>query len=704
MCSNEVAAFRGGRGHGTMLLSHTPSDMNNTRGLPMRSLLSPNRCVRFALIAGLVCSARGAEKIRGDDLLSADRVSTIEITLADADWQALRQESPNGGVFSGMAEPTEYTYFKADITINGVKVESVGVRKKGFFGSNDRQRPSLKVKFDEFVEQDPIKGLSRLTLNNNKQDTSLLSQFLSYRVFNSAGIHAPRCGFAAVTVNGEHLGVYSNIESIKKPFLARAFGDKTGKLYEGTLTDFYPRAIDKIEAKTSTAEDRAEILRLAELIAPDQDPAFDELKSVVALDEFFRYWAVEGLLRFWDGYAANQNNYFVYIHPGDGLAHFIPWGADSCFTTSGGPFARFGSRGPTSVYAQSFLTSQLFKDEQMANRYRTTMVELLEKVWKEDELLAEADRLEKLLSPHLGDAQRAVPERMDDIREFIRTRRSVVEEELENWPPRIDREPRKPAYTVPVGQVAGTFTTKWSGTQQRDVATAGAAELTIQLDGEPLELTTAGAGAWENRFRGFGPPRGPQPETVSLVLAARRADNQPGITITLSVDRKSFSADDGRTELDVRGSFTETPVGAPQQRGGFGGRGFGGFGGRGGGPRRSVAGKLVLTAAGTAEGDAVSGSLELQVLENRGGFNSQRRGGGFGGFGRGGFGGFGRGGAGALQRAIDSDGDGRISKQEIERAAESLRELDRNKDGELSPDELEAPARPQRPGRPGSDR
>ncbi len=72
-----------------------------------------------------------------------------------------------------------YTYFRADIWIDGTKIESVAIRKKGFFGSNDNKRPSLKVKFDEFVEQDPIKGLSRLTLNNNKQDKSLASQMLT---------------------------------------------------------------------------------------------------------------------------------------------------------------------------------------------------------------------------------------------------------------------------------------------------------------------------------------------------------------------------------------------------------------------------------------------------------------------------------------------------------------------------------------------
>jgi spore coat protein CotH len=81
----------------------------------------------------------------------------------------------------GSIAKSPYTYFKADIWIDDVKIESVGVRKKGLFGSLDSDRPSLKVKFDEFVKQDPVKGLSRLTLNNNKQDKSQLSQFVTYQ-------------------------------------------------------------------------------------------------------------------------------------------------------------------------------------------------------------------------------------------------------------------------------------------------------------------------------------------------------------------------------------------------------------------------------------------------------------------------------------------------------------------------------------------
>ena len=111
-----------------------------------------------------------------------------------------------------------FSYVKANFTVNGQSIEGVGIRKKGFIGSLDDDFPSPKVRFGEFKGRNPFDGIDRLTLNNNKQDPSIVCQFLTYRLFNQVGVQAPRVGFARVTVNGTYLGVYSNVESVEKPF------------------------------------------------------------------------------------------------------------------------------------------------------------------------------------------------------------------------------------------------------------------------------------------------------------------------------------------------------------------------------------------------------------------------------------------------------------------------------------------------------
>ena len=41
----------------------------------------------------------------------------------------------------------EDEYVEGDVTIDGHKIEEVGNKKKGFLGSLNDERPSLKIKF-----------------------------------------------------------------------------------------------------------------------------------------------------------------------------------------------------------------------------------------------------------------------------------------------------------------------------------------------------------------------------------------------------------------------------------------------------------------------------------------------------------------------------------------------------------------------------
>ncbi len=644
-----------------------------------------------------------AEKIDGDRLLDPDRVIEIKIVIPSDDWTQLSRQSRNPATaFSGLPSDNPYTYFKADFWLDGNKIESVGIRKKGFFGSADVQRPSLKIKFDEYEKQDPIKGLNQLTLNNNLQDRSQLSQFLTYRLFRNAGNPAPRCNWAHVIVNGKSLGVYSNVESIGKPFLSKYFGDKSGNLYEGTLTDFHPKAIANLEVKTNEEKnDLSDIKRLAELLAAKGDLNLDEVGQLINLDAFFRHWALESLTGYWDGYSSNQNNYFLYFNPKDqGRGQFIPWGADWAFT-SNGPFGGgpvgFGGGGTTVIYAQGILANRLYHTKGVPERYRATMQQLLKDVWDEEKMLTEIDRVEKLVAPHLHQSQASTAEALNEVREFIRGRRGAVEQALKQWRPNIPAEPRKPAYVIDVGKASGSFSTVFSNGQPRTGQSKS--DVRVELNGNVMEFVNVSVAAVAFHIPGFGvggPPGGPPgggfrtppgPEQdgpakppaapVSLIFAGDRTDGQK-ITLTLIIDRSKFQATT-ENALQVTGSYQE-------------GRG-GGFGGFGNGPRRSIVGELRLKTAGTEQGHGVSGDVNLRIVETHGGvFQPQPPAGGFQGPGsvnapRS----FGQPQPLTLLKGLDTDRDGTISAAEIEQAAAALKLLDRNRDGKLSDDELQDP-------------
>ena len=75
-------------------------------------------------------------------------------------------------------------------------------------------------------------GLKTLTLNNMVQDQSMIHELLAYKVFRSAGVAAPRTGYAYLRVNGAGLRPVPEHRDPRHVMLPRWF-DSTQHLYEG---------------------------------------------------------------------------------------------------------------------------------------------------------------------------------------------------------------------------------------------------------------------------------------------------------------------------------------------------------------------------------------------------------------------------------------------------------------------------------------
>lgn len=514
----------------------------------------------------------------------------VKIELAEEDWDQLRFQTRNfATALLKPPPPSPYTWFKGDVTINGHRLEGVGIRKKGFLGSQDSERPSLKIKFDEYTEQAPISGLDRLTLNNNKQDRGFVSQALTYKLFAEAMLPAPRSSLAKVWVNGELLGIYTNVESVKKPMLVRSFGDADGKLYEGTVADLFVDKLDALEAKGGEDDNREELRAVAELVAePDVD--VDALNERLDVDEFFKFWALESLIGFWDGYTNNQNNYFVYFHAKDAKLHFMPWGADAAFSYEGG--AKMFKRGPESVHGQSILANRLYNAAGMSDRYRETQRGLLESVWKEDALIAEIDRIEKLVEGHTHSSQRDCTRAMEHSRKFIKSRRKKLEREFGDWPQKISQKPRKPFYSAKVGTAVGKFDTKWVEQAPSEPYEFGEAELEVSIDGKPVKFMRLGVHAKRSVQRGMD---GKKPPTVEFI--GKRESNKIRVTFALGTEEAAFEEATGQPVaamgVMMEGAFFR-------------------------GQYRMLGGTLTLEEAGIDVDDTVRGTLKVDIVEFKG--------------------------------------------------------------------------------------
>ena len=108
-----------------------------------------------------------------------------------------------------------------------------------------------------------------------------MSQFMSYALFNQAGSPAPCCAYAKVTVNGNNLGIYCHVETIRQPLLKREFGNDKGALYEGTVVDFFEGWTGSFEKKVG--EDKPGRKKIKQLIQALQGEEGDILLSSNAI-------------------------------------------------------------------------------------------------------------------------------------------------------------------------------------------------------------------------------------------------------------------------------------------------------------------------------------------------------------------------------------------------------------------------------------
>ena len=446
------------------------------------------------LATGLFLAARpsfGQPEDASDPWFALDRVLDVSIEMAPGDWDRLRGQTRT--LFDLLAgadcldSPADeiFTWFEAAVTVDGETHTRVGVRKKGFLGSLSEVKPALKVRFDRFVDGQQLGGaVKRLTLNNAQQDPSMLNTCMAYHIFASAGLPAPRCNFATVSVNGENLGLFANVESIKTAFLERSFPNPEGNLYEGTISDFRPDWRGTFQKKTN--EEDADWSDIDAVVAALQDSSragLEALAEAVDLDRFLTFWAVEVLIGHWDGYAGNRNNFYVYREPG-GPFQFIPWGADQVFTTTDVPFDDF--RSPASVLAHGAIAHRLYRSEATRVDYVARLKQLLDTVWNEEELLGLADEMEGIVRRHaLTDMRADAAEDAERVRRFIRGRRAAVLADLDPEPPAWPWPLTEPFCWPEKGAFEVRFETTWGSAGSENPLEEGKVSfIHYQLEGE----------------------------------------------------------------------------------------------------------------------------------------------------------------------------------------------------------------------------
>jgi len=263
-----------------------------------------------------------------DELYSLRGVPEFRVELGEGAWAALE------------ADPK--TWVPASFEYDGVVHERVGVRLKGnhsFRPLDDK--PSFKIKFNEYVGGGRFLGLEELVLNNMVVDSAMMREALAYRVFRELGAPAPRTGYATVVVNGMDYGLYLNLESYEDQFLARVYDDAAGNLYEEVGSADVHEDVERWDQDGGADKSRDDLRALRALALQDGDAIFYGDTGVIDLPRFFAFMFGEVITGQFDGYIG-AHNFYLYHEPTPDLWSLLPWSLDQALNRRSAPYDHAG--------------------------------------------------------------------------------------------------------------------------------------------------------------------------------------------------------------------------------------------------------------------------------------------------------------------------------------------------------------------------
>lgn len=261
-------------------------------------------------------------------------VWVVEADLPQASEEALIADP------EGEYQPAKLTFKRTDGTPGGV-VETIGpkdveMRLKGSASFRPLSgKAAFKIKFPK-EGTGPLLGLRKMTLNNMVEDPSMTHETLAFALHRALGVPASRTGFVYLKINGQHFGLYLDVENYDKVAMAKklgAFDDKVQHVYEGENgTDVEPGEVGSFEVDEGPAGISDLEALAAAVTDPDPEPWSAAVGAHADLEEMTRMWAAEKYSGQFDGYAGgpaldHPNNYFLATGP-DGLFRMLPWGQD----------------------------------------------------------------------------------------------------------------------------------------------------------------------------------------------------------------------------------------------------------------------------------------------------------------------------------------------------------------------------------------
>jgi hypothetical protein len=278
---------------------------------------------------------------------------TIDLQFVPSDWHAQLVVNKASGLEQ---------YLAADLTVDGILYPSVGVRYKGnssYWIAAAGQKLPLNIDLKAFGVDQKVLGHSKLVLNNQWSDTSLMREVLAYKIMGEF-MPAPQANFVKVVINGVNYGIYTSVEHVGGDFCETHFGSADGFRYKAVPPDTWPDtfftppppgdlALQDLNGSLSRAERAYELKNrdgepnphMDVLAAIDvlnntsSDLLVDALNPLMDTDLVIRHLAINNVICSLDAYFESGRNYYLFNDPQHQRLSILPWDYNMAFGSYG---------------------------------------------------------------------------------------------------------------------------------------------------------------------------------------------------------------------------------------------------------------------------------------------------------------------------------------------------------------------------------
>lgn len=304
-------------------------------------------------------------------------------------------------------------YVMCNVVYNGQHIKNVGIRPKGNSSLisiviSDSNRYSFKLDFNEYVKNQSLLGITKINLNNNSGDSSMMREYLSYELSEYLGLATPRTTYVALYINNEYFGLYLAVENVDENFVRENFDNGYGNLYkpeEGTGDDLNyidndPTSYNGLGLQTnSETGNKDDIIEMMRIVAEGSD---EEIEKVLDIDSFLKYYALCMATVNLDSIIGRMDhNYYLYNN--NGKFTMIPWDFNLSF--SGFGFIGSGSDTPVdeiTKFDDRPIITRLLSIEENLERYHSYLKEIIDNYMNVDHFNKRVEEVRQMINEYVA--------------------------------------------------------------------------------------------------------------------------------------------------------------------------------------------------------------------------------------------------------------------------------------------------------------